>query len=150
MKIIFAETKFKLHHLTLAVSFLVFTILATAPALADEHDIYVNDDGVVCSVMVDFLPFVDQFGETDKEQKKFIRKHLVIAVKSIPQGQCSPESELELYALLVTNRDSYGQPHWGSVEYLHEYRSDLRQIQQLSVDDMTDDKLSDLLKSIDE
>jgi hypothetical protein len=128
---------------------LMTTFLGIASTLAEDFDIYVNDDGVTCSVMVDFDVIRDRLGKADEIRELPLRKHLAEAVKSIPKGQCSPESGMELFAIMVLQNDSYGQPHWGSVEYLAEYRGDLAKLQELRPADMTDEVLESLLEKID-
>ena len=125
---------------------IILSSLLLGPTLsAKDFDIYINDNGETCNIMLDFQSFIGKFGKTETQRERLTRKHLVRATQNVQEGECSLESSLLLSAIMVSKRDSYGQPHWGSVKYLYEYKSDWKKIKELKFKDLTDETLAELL-----
>lgn len=142
------KTKSKPGWMKPTLVFITVALLGVPSANAMDYDTYVNDDGVTCSVMVDFEPLRGQLPKLVNEQQPFLMKHLAMAARTVQQGQCSHENSVEFAAIMVPKRDSYGQPHWGSVKYLSWYRGDLTKLQKLRPHEVKTDVLGSILKKI--
>ena len=100
----------------------VLAIGLAAPSQARDFDIYTNDDGELCAIMV---------AATEAEAAKMeddtglARRYVVEAIQGDSTIACSEGSLTEVSVIVVPERDSYGQPKWSSVSYIVDFEADL-------------------------
>ncbi len=107
---------------TLAAAMAACLLLPGATARGgspDGPDLFVNDDGAQCTIMIDFGS-----GDPDPLADAGARAFVGRLLRAVPPAGCAPGSTPILMTIHVGALDSYGQPRWDSVSFLAEYRID--------------------------
>ena len=136
--------------LLLSAFFVVVSSFGREAGAVENLDVFVNDDGMTCFVMVDLYPHQKEIPQSTNERDVYLRQQVALAVSSQPDIECAPESTTRLLAILVSRRDAYGQPHWGSVEYLSEYAGEISDLRELDQENMTPEALERLLSEVEQ
>jgi len=108
------------------------TAATVCRAQVPQYDVYVNDDGTDCAVMVEVT-------HAPNQPKDAIRRYLYAALRAQPQNLCDPSSKPIVFAIVVPEHDAYGQPKWGTVRYEGEFAVDLKAVRGGSADPSADD-----------
>jgi hypothetical protein len=101
----------------------------SAIANAENYDIYINDDGSNCMILIDVATL--KIAQNDLKQQPVqqkMREYLVAALKTVEQEKCTTSTNWEAVAITVGNRDSYGQPDWSEVVTLQNYAINLKKL----------------------
>jgi hypothetical protein len=119
-----------------------------AQASSENYDVYINDDGAQCILLIDTASLKVNPKELQQQivQKK-IREYLVAALKTIDQEKCSASSTWEATAITVGKRDSYGQPDWSEVVTLQSFNVNLEKLQAIRNKDLTQSNINQVIES---
>jgi hypothetical protein len=126
---------------------MMFFLFSTV-ANAESYDIYINDDGSNCMILIDVASLKlspDDIKQDAKQQK--LREYLVNALKTVDQEKCTASSTWEAIAINVGNRDSYGQPDWSEVVTLQNYTVNLKQLKAIKNNNIAQFNTNQVIKA---
>lgn len=129
--------------LTTMISLVTFS----AHASSDNYDIYINDNGERCMLLIDVATLkinANKLQQQPVQQK--IRKYLVSALKTIDQEKCV-SSIWEASAIIVGKRDPYGQPNWSDVVTLQRFNVDPKKLQSIHNKNLTHVDINQVITS---
>jgi hypothetical protein len=124
--------------------FLLLFMLATVAEAVGQtptFDVYVNDDGAECPILVALPPEL-----STKEDPLATRRYVFQALRTQPAKVCDAASKVTAHAILIRERDAYGQPRWQSVKFMGDYTPNLQEIRATTAD-VSDDRIAQLLAS---
>ena len=125
----------------------IFLFLLFFPLISNSNDynLYINNDGELCSVMVDFKNLESQLSRNVNSKNNFLRFNMLKAINSFDNQECLGVKSVEFYAIIVNEIDSYGQPEWGTVDIIGKYQANIVKIKSISIEQLEKIDWSELL-----
>ena len=111
---------FKLSDFFLGLLIWVFSCGVMAGTSAEKFNIYINDEGEQCVILIDVASLNIKNRKSAQEDTR-LHDYLEAALKTIPPQKCTPSPAWEVTAITMGGCDAYGQPNWNEVIVLQSF-----------------------------